>query len=254
MKKIFTLFILLFLTLVKSAFANLSISPFYLHFDANSSKRIETVRFTNVGTEKKTYRIQLINYRQLSDGQYQLIQEQSSKSLFASPYLNYSPHETVLEPQQSQTIRIQRKPMAAAADGEYVSHLLIQEMPNPTVKKASSDKTSGIRIDIKALYGVTIPIIIEKGKLIDQAVLADIKQINKNTISATIQRKGNRSFWGTLIILDGKKEIGRVNEFKIFLTTPQRVVQVPLTQQPSGKIKIILKDARTNAVIMEKTI
>ncbi len=234
--------------------ANLAISSFYVWFDANSPKRTEVVRVTNNSNTRKSYRIKLVNFKQNADGSYTDIEQPLPGNPFAVPYISFSPHETSLEPGQTQTIRIIRKPMAAAADGEYVSHLLIRELPEKTIAK-SQNNNGELKIDIKALYGVTIPVIVDKGNLHDQA---EIKNVSLNNgakqpyLSVKVSRTGNRSFWGNLIVMQGKKEIGRVNGFKIFMTTPLREVKIPLNEKIVSGGKVILEDARTHETIASK--
>lgn len=254
MKKIFIICCMFVFLMAKTADADLSVSPFYVVFDADSQKRTASVRFTNNSAEERRYRIKLINYRQLADGRYEEITQAIKGSPFASKYINYAPHETTLKPRQSQTVRLQRKPMAAAADGEYVSHLLIQEMPHAfhIEEKAAPDE---LKIDIRALYGVTIPIIIDKGNLTDKGWLESVKLLRaSDEVLVTVGRSGTRSFWGNIIVKDKNKEIGRVNGLKIFLTTDKRSIRIPLTHKPGSNLKVILEDARTNKVISEKTI
>lgn len=251
------LFILFALILASGqALANLSISSFYVFFDANSPKRTDVVRLTNSTNQRKTYRLKMVNFKQNADGSYTPITQALPNNPFASPYIGFSPHETTLEPGQSQTVRIIRKPMAAAADGEYVSHLFVQELPEKR-QTTAADNQQQIKIDIKALYGLTIPVIIDKGNLSSSAKIS--KTLAKNNgskpyIEATIKRSGNRSFWGNLIVTQNGKEIGRVNGFKIFLTTPERQIQIPLTEKMTSSARITLEDARTNAVIASKNL
>lgn len=236
--------------------ANLAISSFYVWFDANSPKRTEVVRVTNNSNVKKSYRIKLINFKQNADGSYTEIEQPLSGNPFAIPYISSSPHETTLEPGQTQTVRIIRKPMAAAADGEYVSHLLIRELPEKTAVKPQNNNGE-LKIDIKALYGVTIPVIIDKGNLHDSAEIKTVtlnNQASKPYLSVTVQRKGNRSFWGNLIVMQGKKELGRVNGFKIFMTTPERKIKIPLNEKIVSGGKVILEDARTHETIAAKNL
>lgn len=253
MKK-FWMFLAVCLLMNGTVWADLSISPFYVVFDADSPKRTASVRFTNAGLQTRTYRIKLINYRQEEDGRYTPITEALPNNPFAEPYLNYAPHETTLAPGQSQTVRIQRKPMAAAKDGEYVSHLMIQEMPDSS-QLSEPVPQKELKIDIKALYGMTIPLMIEKGALTNNGAIQSV-EINpqKNEARVWVARTGTQSFWGTLIVKDGQKEIGRLNEFKIFLSVPRRLLVVPLTQKPSGSLHIILKNARTDETVAEETI
>lgn len=246
--KFFTLF---FCTLFVSSacWANISISPFYLSFDADSNKRSEQVRLTNTGNTTQTYRVKLIQYKQQKDGSYQPITNQDN-SFSAEPYLEFSPREITLEPYQTQTIRVQRKPMSTTPSGEYVSHLMIQELA-PSLQPTIS-VSSGLSVDLKALYGITIPVMIEKGELTDSASIAKatLKTEQKKSIAhVTVSHTGTRSFYGKIVILDGKTEIGRMDNFRIFVGTPERLLSIPLTQKPTGKLSIQLLDARSDALL-----
>ncbi len=254
MRKQYAILLLTFCLLPGWARANLAVSSFYVWFDANSPKRTEVVRVTNNSNVKKSYRIKLINFEQHPDGSYTDLKQALSGNPFAEPYISFSPHETSLEPGQTQTIRVIRKPMAAAADGEYVSHLLIRELPEKTVVK-SQNNNGELKIDIKALYGVTMPVIIDKGNLHDSAEIKNVSLSNNARepyLSVKVERKGNRSFWGNLIVLQGSKEIGRVNGFKIFMTTPVREIKIPLNEKIVSGGKVILEDARSHETIASK--
>lgn len=256
MKKLILGILVIGVLFSKTAWSNITISPFFIQFDADSKQRADLVRITNSSSKTKTYRIKMVNYRQLEDGKYQEITEPLAGNPFAAPYIGFSPRETTLEPRQSQTIRLQRKPMAAAKDGEYVSHLMVQEMPG-SQSKEEVISSNGITIDIRALYGVTIPVIIDKGNLTNHGAITNIKVV-KNTsqpyAEVMVKRSGTQSFWGTLVIKEGKEEIGRINNFKIFLSTPQRLVKVPLSKIPSPKDRVILMDGRTDDVISSQEI
>lgn len=244
---IYLLILSLYPCLVK---ANLTVSSFYVWFDAHAPKRAEVVRVTNNSNSQKSYRIELINFKQNIDGSYSNIEKPISGNPFAVPYISFSPHETTLAPGQTQTIRLVRKPMAAAADGEYVSHLLIRELPEKTAVKQQAGGGE-FKIDIKALYGVTIPVIIDKGNLTSSAVITSVSN-GGNSVWVTVKRSGNRSFWGNLIVKNGKKEIGRVNGFKIFMTTSERRIKIPLSEKFVSGGQVILEDARTNETISSK--
>lgn len=207
MKKLFISILSAILLSSSGVWAHLSVSPFYIEFDANSSKRSEVVRMSNTSPVKKTYRIKLINFRQNKNGSYEEIKEPLKGNPFASSSLG--------------------------------------------------EASKGIKIDLKALYGVTIPVIIDKGNLSSQGSLKQVKLINSAQnpyVEATIARSGSQAFWGTLIVKEGKEEIGRVNNFKIFLTTPERIIKIPLAKNPVAKIQVILMDARTDAEITRQNI
>ncbi len=225
MKRVITFIFLTFFP--GMAFCNISLYPFYLSFDADSSKRSAQMRFTNTSTEKKSYVVELVNYVQQKDG------------LFADKYLDYSPHSVTLDPGKSQVVRLKRKGMAAASDGEYVSHLMVRELEGKKAK--STKKASGISVDIKPLYGITIPVIIDKGNLNSAGAIESHKTLG-NVQEVVVTRTGDRSFFGTVIVKEHGKEIGKVSKFRIFTDTPERVLKVPLNRTPSGSVSITLID------------
>lgn len=238
----------------KSSLANITISPFYLEFDADAKKRSDIVRVVNTTAKKQTYRIKLINYKQQEDGSYKEIEGENASGLFADKYLDFSPHETTLEPRQSQTIRVYRRPMPTAKEGEYVSHLLIQEKDDNFVGDGTVNKGE-MKVELKALYGVTIPIIITKGKLDYSAEIKSAQIVEEGGrffVKTTVTRSGNRSFYGTINVKEGKKDVGVVKNFRILANSPQRIVYVPLEVRPSNKLQVNLSDARTDEVVFSK--
>lgn len=254
MKKVFMLCALLFPSVT---FANISVSPFYLEFYTDSSKRIGQVRFTNNANVEKTYVIKLTNFQQDHTGKYSPADKNTKNILLADEYLEWSPHQVTLKPNQSQVIRVQRRGMATVPDGEYVSHLLIQEQPGKIYGDFESQNDGSLIINLQALYEVSIPVMIINGDLTATAKIKSAK-LDKNSkepkVSVVIERDGDKSFYGTLIVKQGKEELGRVNKFRIFTTTETRDIDVPLTEKPKGDISIVLMDEKTNEVLETKSI
>lgn len=243
-----------FLLIAQSAFSNLSISPFYLSFNADSNQRTQEVRLTNTSNKSQTYRIKLIHYRQQKDGTYVEISEKDDP-FSATPYLEYSPREVTLDAYQTQTIRVHRKGMATAAPGEYVVHLMMQETEMPSLK--SDAPQNGLSVNVRALYGITIPILVEKGDLSDNGRIRSIKsEINGDAsfVRVTVSHDGTRSFFGKVVIFDDKKEIGRLDNFRIYVGNPERVLTIPLRRKPTGKLSIQLMDGRSNAILSTQDI
>ncbi len=254
MKKVFLLLCFLSPNL---AFSNISVAPFYLEFDAESSKRMGQVRFTNNATVEKTYNIKLTNFQQDHTGKYSPADKNTENILLADEYLEWSPHQVTLKPNESQVVRVQRRGMATVPDGEYVSHLLIQEQPSKIDTDYTSENDGSLIINLEALYEVSIPVMIINGDVqysakIKSAVLD--KDSKSPKVSVIVEREGNRSFYGTLIVKQGKEEIGRVNKFRIFTTTDTRDIDVPLSKLPNGQISVVLMDEKTNEVLETKLI
>lgn len=225
-----------------AGFSNIAISPFYLEFDADGRNRAGQVRFTNTTNQPRTYNISFVNFRQMSDGSYQTITEAIPGNPFADPYLEFSPRQVTLNPRESQVVRVRRRGMATAPDGEYVSHLLVQEAAPPRTERSNTD-TGGISINLVALHGVSIPVIIHKGNLYANGVIQSA-YVRDGYVRVTVRRSGNRSLYGTLTINDGRHEIGRIRNFRIFMTTNYRTINVPIQRQPTGRVTVTLNDNR----------
>ena len=249
MKKILVLIFLLSPTMARG---NIALSPLFIEFDADSRNRSQMVRFTNTTGGEMEYTIRLVNFKQESDGSYTPVKTPSGNDMFADAYLEFSPRLAKLKPMDSQVIRIQRRGMAAARDGEYVSHLLIQETAGEN-KGSEQNNGGAMTISLRALYGVSIPVMIKKGAISSSATIKD-STINDGYATATIRRNGDRSFIGTVIIRERGKEIGRINDFRIFTTTKQRRLKIPLNKKPDGMAEIILIDGRKNEVLETKNI
>ena len=237
--------------------ANISLMPFFVELDATSRNRTAQVRFTNTSNQAHTYNIKMVNFKQNADGSYTPINDPIVGNPFADKYLEWAPHQVTLEPNQSQVIRIQRQSMATASDGEYVSHLLIQEQESPRAPSATTKKTDGVAINLTALYGVSIPVMIENGDLSAVAKIESVKIIDQGQgpiARVNVVRSGTRSFTGTLVVRAGRREYGRVEKFRIFLTTPNRVIDIPLTSMPPRDASVILIDEKTDETLETKHI
>ena len=263
MKKIFLLIILTLCA--KPAPANIALYPHSLEFDVSSKKRVQNVRVINNSDGQKTYRVSFVNLAQTNTGAYRELTPEDSVNT-AEQYLFFSPRQFTLKPGQVQTLNIMRRPAADMADGEYVSHLKIAEVhiPNPREKAASEegggDKT--LTIKLKALYAVTIPVIIHKGALESKVEISEIflrQQDGRPALEAVLRSEGTQSARGDIIVLDSKKKvIGRSNNVRIFPYIKERRILIYLSkteQELKGKtISVTFKDKEPGKNVPEKKI
>ena len=237
------------------AHANISLSPYYLEL-SDITGRTGQVRFTNTSSSTKTYDIGLVNFKQEPDGTYTPINEPQAGNPFADSYLEWAPHQATLGPGQSQVVRVRRRGMAVAPDGEYVSHMLIRELPDSVDMYGTyADDARGLTINLRPLYGVSIPVMIVRGRLWADARLGNVKAYIRDgqpMASVTVSRTGTRSFFGTLVGKDGRRELGRLANFRIFMTTPQRVLEIPLTAMPGRDATVTLIDESTDETMETK--
>lgn len=238
------------------SYGNISLSPFFLEFTDSAKSKSGQLRFTNTSNQQRTYDIKFVNFKQERDGSYTPIDQAIPGNPFADKFLDYSPRQVTLKPMESQVVRVQRRGMATATDGEYVSHLLIQERTS-NLYGAYAEEKSGLDIQLEALYGVSIPVMIEKGRLSSDAKIQSAKIIKSPTGDATaevpVTNLGNRSFYGSVVIKEDGKEIGSIQKFRIFMTAPTRVLKVPLNSNPKKKISVTLIDETKNETLEVKT-
>ena len=248
------------------AFANISINPFFIDFDAASNKRVVSVKITNTTSEKQTYRAHFINYKQKPDGSLEEInkEQEDPAAPFADPYLTVSPRQFTIDPGVMQTVNVGRKPMPNAPDNEYVSYLMIREItpPTPAEQAQASDKEFGV--NIKALYATAIPVLLVKGQFTSETSLSKIESAGaskdgKNAlIAVTLGREGNRSSYGSIQVMEGSDLVGDIKNLRVFLSTKSRkiVIQLkkPVNELKGKTLKVIFKDGRTEKTISEEKV
>ena len=91
----------------------------------------------------------------------------------------------------------------------------------------------GLAIDLRAVFGVAIPLIMQKGDLsasvgIPSARVEPLPD-GRPAVALRIERSGNRSVRGDVSILADGTEIATVANVAIYVPTPYRDLVVPIT-------------------------
>ncbi|MEM1133477.1 MAG: molecular chaperone [Pseudomonadota bacterium] len=134
------------------------------------------VILNNVGDETATYRISLELRRMTADGRLDEVSQEEANALeqAALKMIRYAPRRVTLPPNQPQAIRIGIRPPADLPDGEYRAHMLFRAIPDArSVTEQSEAPTEGLAIALTPIYGVTIPIIVRRGRLEATASIAN---------------------------------------------------------------------------------
>ncbi len=252
-RKILTMLIsLLGFSLSSLAQGNLMILPIRVVFEGNKQK--EELNLANIGKDTAIYSLSFVQKNMKEDGGFVNIVKIDSSQMSAEPYLRLFPRRVTLAPGESQVISLQfrRKPDMAA--GEYRSHLYFKPEKDytPLGMEKTDNNPSAVSVQINAVFGISIPIIIRTGTVNVSASLSDLKLDNReNTIqnlSLTINRIGNISIFGDIIIqyvpLQGKPyQIGNSNGVGVYSNINKRFMNVKLnntTGKPlkDGKLKV----------------
>lgn len=239
MKKHFLIAALLSLAMSQSAIAagGLMVTPNRVVL--NEKNASQEVKLINRGTESVTYRISFQHLRMNKDGSYTEIKDTAgAKEKFADEIIPFSPRQTTLKAGETQTVRLVFKKPSGIADGEYRSHLLMQEEApadlGKNVETAKTDKKDKrISVILKPLFGASIPVIATVGKVDAKAEIKNVK-ISGNKLKLTLARSGNASVYGDLIVTttdkqSGKQtEIGALNSVSVFFPYDERLVTITL--------------------------
>lgn len=178
------------------------VMPKRIVFDG--SQRVHDVTLANTGQDTAMYAISFVNYMMTENGKFEEVQEPQEGQRFATDFLRYYPRRVSLAPNEAQTIRVQTTRTGSMEDGEYRSHMYFRAIEKQQAlgdrETASSD---GISINIKTVFGISIPVIIRHGKKTTAISLSDVeinKTGEKSILNLTIHRQGNMSVYGNLLV------------------------------------------------------
>ncbi len=194
----------------------------------------------NGGKETATFRISIQNLQMDEEGQTRTLEGPGASS--AEQLIRFSPRQVRLAPGASQSVRIQvRKPEGLAA-GEYRSHMLFQAVPPAGRNAAGPALEEGrIAIDIQAVFGISIPVIVRHGVIRATASLAPPVlggTPSQPRVDLWLHREGNASIHGDLVATwhaAGRKAlpVGRANAIALYAECSRRRLSLDLNP-PGG--------------------
>lgn len=214
----------------------LIISPKRVVFEGN--QRIVEVILANRGSNEEKYRISIVNREMMENGQLREATEPAEGEFFAKDILRSSPRQVTLGPKEAQKIRLLTRLKSDSPDGEYRSHLLVQEIP----EAAPPENTAGqgdnaVGVNVRAIFGITIPVIVRKGDLSADVSLSNPRLVQKNGeqyLRVDINRSGTKSVVGTANVFADSQKIGILKSIAVYLSNPKRVVDIRL-DAPNGE-------------------
>ncbi len=235
---------------------SLTVSPTRIVLEGRT--RSAEVTLINRGTAPGTYRISFKNMRMLEDGSYEDIDTPGPGERFADKMIRYAPRRVVLEPGVTQTVRLLVRKPRDLAPGEYRSHLLFQAIPPPTAGadiEALELEEGEIRVQIRTIFGLSIPVIVRHGKVSASVTLSDLslrpteKPGEPPLVAFRLNRSGDRSVYGDVAVTfkpngGGETEVGLIRGIAVYTPNKSRTAQLPL-RPPDG---VELKRGRLHVV------
>lgn len=240
---------LLGLLIAFPASADLMLYPTRVVLEKN--QRAAQIELVNNGKESVTYRISLVNRRMTESGEFLPIESPLPGELFAGDLLRYSPRQVSLEPGQGQTIRISLRKPADLPVGEYRSHIQIDTVPPVDAANSINSSTAKpvrgeVGLQLRALLGVTIPVIVRNGDTSANVTLSDLQFYKPAagqtaTLAFVLQRSGDRSVYGDLVVTftphgGSSQVVGKANGLAVYSPNPLRRIRLAL--QPAAGLPL----------------
>jgi hypothetical protein len=219
--------------LIAPAAAQVSVSPSLVLFDGEPGTRAITVE--NVGARDQVYRVSLINLRMEPDGRMLVAAEPRQGEHFAGDMVRFSPREVVLAPGASEVVRFR---VANLQPGEYRTHVLVQQVPDiGALDKPPFLREDGVTVDLQAVFGVAIPLIIRSGELPASLAFADARVAHMPdggpAVALKLLRSGSRSLRGAVSLRLEGIEIALYDGIAIYAPASERDLLLPLTSDVS---------------------
>jgi hypothetical protein len=243
-----------------ASFADLMINPTRVIFEGN--QRSAQVDVINDGTTPATYRVRVVNRQMTETGEFKEITSPGTGDQFADAMLVYSPRQIVLKPGAQQLVRIALRKPAELAVGEYRSHLMFERVADPglanTLESQIKPGPNEVGVNIAALVGVSIPVIVRQGKTDATATISGVAVAQPRApgqpgaIEFELNRSGNQSVYGDLTATfktpAGQEQlVAQAGGVAVYVPNSRRKVRLNLqipngTQLAGGTLKVSFKE------------
>lgn len=229
----------------QSSLGDLAILPTRIIFEGRANTA--EVMLMNRSNRQLAYSLAFVNRRMNESGEMKVIDTPGADDHFADAFLRVTPRRVILEPHQTQTVRMQLRKPQELAEGEYRSHLQFSVIPETkeAVHAQSAGTGKGLGVSVTPIYGLSIPVIVRHGALEATAKLSDLKVLRstdpaKGTLNLTIEREGRRSTYGDIVAFwdaagKGEVEVGIVKGIAVYSQNPRRSISLRL-QHPKGLV------------------
>lgn len=214
--------------------------------------RTATVTMVNQNTDSTVYRIYWQDYVMTPEGQYTALAKEERGEWSVSNMIRYSPRQVRLSPGESQAVRFSLRRPAGMADGEYRSHLVVEEQPR--TRERVVENPGGMVLDLQFVMAVSIPVIVYQGNL---TAAAKITQLligpgdgSDWNITAALTSSGNKSPVGAMRIFwrtpDGRETLVKEqNNVAVWLPTRERFVTIPVKRPTGpGQFRVVFIEAK----------
>jgi len=241
---------------------DVNLTPRRVVFGPND-RGVKEITVFNRTNNTATYTIALVDQAMMPDGALvatdKAPEAEKARLKSANAWVRYSPRQVTLGPQQAQTVRLQIRPAAGAAPGEYRTHFTVTATPpadtgTDIAAAATGADSKELKIKLTPVYGIMIPIIVRTADLNAQAGIANVKFVKggeRNGIGFSITRAGDRSVYGGVEVFllgnGSEKKIAAIRGVGVYGEIDHRDIVVPLDPKapavgPGSRVKIVYTD------------
>lgn len=157
----------------------------------------------------------------------------------AKPWIRYSPKNFNAPPSSSQAVRFILRRKANTSAKEYRSYLAIYcDADKPVIAKSNTGQDAPVVSVVPRLVH-HVPIIIRTGKLKAQVSFDDLNR-QGNNLSFTLNRKGDRSIYGSVQIIDKKSGdiLSYVNNVSVYIESKKKFLELSLPTKPNKNLAL----------------
>lgn len=232
-----------------AAFAqSVSLDPKRIVFQGRD--RTAEIYLMNSSDKEVTYRVFFQEMEMNEDGGIKKLEEDALPEGYpaASKLIRYSPRQVEIPAHGSQIVMFMARKPKDLAEGEYRSHAVFQAVPDDAGQSLDDMvlKEGEVGVKITPIFGIAIPVIVRHGELSATASISGLKltkKDNKQVLSMTLKREGNRSLYGHMEALytapSGGKEIsvGRIKGISVYDGVAKRGVSLTLNPPEGVSLK-----------------
>lgn len=209
-------------------------------------ERSASLDLLNTDDKAGRYQIYFEHKYMKEDGSIVDIENPEEGGPYAGDMIRYSPRRVDIPAGGSQTIRIAARRPKGLAEGEYLSHLVLKQIPqkadanSPATPK--NDEDIQLNLAVQPVLKLAIPVIVRKGASTTTASISDIQPIVQNEqveeLHFSLHRQGNFSLYGNVELYEKNGEqlgsrVGFIRGIALYTPTLKRLVKVRLSQAAS---------------------
>lgn len=230
---------LLFAVLIFSAQSKASPNIHFTEYRIllTDTKSSQDYQIFNQGTGAAYCYTGLIDHNVTSSGELSVAKEDNRPETSAREFVRISPRRVLVPAMSSQKVKVVARNLRRQRDGEWVSYLSLKCKDHNPANQAG--------LYMKPNFIFNIPIVVRKGKLDAVAKFEHTKveqHGNKYIAKFNINRQGQRSLFGDILVRDDFGILAFRKGFSHYLQSDSVPLNLPLQQKPKGKVVVEFKE------------